>query len=147
MEKLFAFPVEKMPSAVGGKALDGVAGFLPVGERSREKARWNAPQRCVAKLWTADPPMAPPSMLPSIAADFPEKPENPVFMGILGSYGEIMEAFSRVFPICGFPVEKLLANCAGSLPPGLPQGFSLPMALSKDILLPYSFARLLRSCG
>ncbi|WP_204308893.1 hypothetical protein, partial [Klebsiella oxytoca] len=71
MEKLFAFPVEKMPSAVGGKALDGAAGFLPVGERAREKALWNAPRRCVAKLWTVDPPMAPPSMLPSIAADFP----------------------------------------------------------------------------
>lgn len=76
VEKLFAFPVEKMPSAVGGKALDGAAGFLPVGERAREKVLWNAPRRCIAKLWTADPPMAPPSMLPSIAADFPGKPET-----------------------------------------------------------------------
>lgn len=56
VEKLFAFPVEKMPSAVGGKALDGAAGFLPVGERAREKVLWNAPRRCIAKLWTADPP-------------------------------------------------------------------------------------------
>ena len=111
VEKLFAFPVEKMPSAVGGKALDGAAGFLPVGERAREKALWNAPRRCVAKLWTVDPPMAPPSMLPSIAADFPEKPENPVFMGVLASKGEVLETFSRAFPFRGFPVEKLLAKC------------------------------------
>ncbi|MGI1128084.1 hypothetical protein ACRCRE_20790 [Pseudomonas aeruginosa] len=126
MEKLFAFPVEKMPSAVGGKALDGAAGFLPVGERAREKVLWNAPRRCIAKLWTADPPMAPPSMLPSIAADFPGKPENPVFMGIMASKGDVLETFSRAFPFRGFPVEKLLANCAGSGPPGLPRDSADP---------------------
>ncbi|HEJ4561057.1 TPA: hypothetical protein SL556_003166 [Pseudomonas aeruginosa] len=147
VEKLFAFPVEKMPSAVGGKALDGAAGFLPVGERGREKALWNAPRRCVAKLWTVDSPMAPPSMLPSIAADFPEKPENPVFMGVLASKGEVLETFSRAFPFRGFPVEKLLANCAGSGPPGLPQGFGRAMAWPGEIVLPGSSERLSISCG
>ncbi|MFG8763668.1 hypothetical protein ACEOVB_23100 [Pseudomonas aeruginosa] len=147
MEKLFAFPVEKMPSAVVGKALDGAAGFLPVGERAREKALWNAPRRCVAKLWTVDSPMAPPSMLPSIAADFPEKPENPVFMGVLASKGEVLETFSRAFPFRGFLVEKLLANCAGSGPPGLPQGFGRAMAWPGEIVLPGSSERLSISCG
>ena len=147
VEKLFAFPVEKMPSAVGGKALDGAAGFLPVGERAREKVLWNAPRRCIAKLWTADPPMAPPSMLPSIAADFPEKPENPVFMGVLASKGEVLETFSRAFPFRGFPVEKLLANCAESGPPGLPQGFGRTMAWPGEIVLPGSSERLSISCG
>ncbi|WP_216702693.1 hypothetical protein [Pseudomonas aeruginosa] len=147
MEKLFAFPVEKKPSAIGGKALDGVAGFLPIGERAREKALWNAPRRCVAKLWTVDPPMAPPSMLPPIAADFPGKPENPVFMDIMASKGEVLETFSRAIPFRGFPVEKLLANRAGSAPPGLPQGFGRTVARPGEIVLPCSSERLSISCG
>lgn len=102
VEKLFAFAVEKMPSAVGGKALDGAAGFLPVGERAREKVLWNAPRRCIAKLWTADPPMAPPSMLPSIAADFPGKPENPVFMGIRRRKGKSRRHFHGHSRSAGF---------------------------------------------
>ena len=54
VEKLFAFPLK---NAFGGrgKALDGAAGFLPIGERARETL-WNAPRRCIAKLWTADHP-------------------------------------------------------------------------------------------
>lgn len=38
--------------------------------------------------------------------------KNPVFMGVMASKGEVLETFSRAFPFRGFPVEKLLANCA-----------------------------------
>jgi hypothetical protein len=86
-------------------------------------------------------------MLPSIAADFPGKPGNPVFMGIRASKGEVPETFSQAFPFRGFPVEKLLANCAGSGPPGLPQGFGRPVAWPGEILLPCSSERLSISCG
>lgn len=70
--------------------------------------------------------MAPPSMLPSIAADFPGKPGNPVFMGIRASKGEVPETFSQAFPFRGFPVEKLLANCAGSGRRGCPRDSADP---------------------
>ena len=126
VEKLFAFPLK---NAFGGrgKALDGAAGFLPIGERAREKALWNAPRRCIAKLWTADPPMAPPSMLPSIAADFPGKPENPVFMGFLASKRKSWRHFhghSVPRVSCGKAVGKLCRKRAA----GLPQGFGRAMA-------------------
>ncbi|MHA5867810.1 hypothetical protein ACVSMD_35700, partial [Pseudomonas aeruginosa] len=90
---------------------------------------------------------APPSMLPSIAADFPGKPENPVSMGIMASKGEVLETFSRAFPFRGFPVEKLLANYAGSGPPGLPQGFGRAMAWPGEVVLPGYSERLSISCG
>lgn len=76
-----------------GKGVGRGRRISPGWRKSQEKALWNAPRRCVAKLWTVDPPMAPPSMLPSIAADFPEKPENPVFMGVLASKGEVLRHF------------------------------------------------------
>ena len=45
------------------------------------------------------------------------------------------------------PVEKLLANCAESGPPGLPQGFGRTMAWPGEIVLPGSSERLSISCG
>ena len=101
VEKLFAFPLK---NAFGGRGKGVGRGrrISPGWRKSQEKALWNAPRRCVAKLWTVDSPMAPPSMLPSIAADFPEKPENPVFMGVLASKGEVLETFSRAFRSAGF---------------------------------------------
>ncbi len=109
-----------------GKGIGRSRRISPGWRKSQGKVLWNAPRQCIAKLWTADPPMAPPSMLPSIAADFPGKPENPVFMGIMASKGDVLETFSRAFLFRGFPVEKLLANCAGSGPPGLPQDSADP---------------------
>ncbi len=101
VEKLFAFPVEKCLRR-SGKGIGRSRRISPGWRKSQEKVLWNAPRRCIAKLWTADPPMAPPSMLPSIAADFPGKPENPVFLGIMASKGKSWRHFHGHSRSAGF---------------------------------------------
>ncbi|HBN8232208.1 hypothetical protein I5E65_19210 [Pseudomonas aeruginosa] len=146
MEKLFALATEKVASLAGGKASGGAAGFLLAGEKPRERVVWEAPQWCVARLWTAQPCMAAPSIPPSITADFAEKPGNPVFTGQRTLKGNILEAFSRTLSIGAIPVEKLLANCAVCMPPGPLRGFSRALVSSAGGIPPYSPERLLKAC-